>query len=91
MSNPNQVAVPLLQQNPAGRVDVAAVRVGRTLVGALERNLGGANLWDNGVGELVETAVRENLPSKAYTLTDVARAAGLLPKKALLPRKGRRR
>lgn len=42
----------------------------------------GVPLWDNGLGEIIETAVEESsIPKRPITAVDLARAAGILKRK----------
>lgn len=68
--------------DPAGRVDVALLRLGEQLTRrTLEPACGGAPLWDRGLGDVVEALIEENpsIPSRAFTAVDLARAVGVLP------------
>jgi len=71
----------ILEEDPRGRMDIATVRLAQ----ATCKTFGpaGEAVWDNGLGELVETVVKENLglPSKPLSTVDIARKLGLLPSK----------
>jgi hypothetical protein len=69
----------ILEEDPRGRVDIAIVRLGETLC---RRGFGpaGATAWNSGLGDLVETLVVENgVTAKPVTVSDMARALGLIP------------
>lgn len=71
----------IMNDDPRGRMDIAIVRLAEA---TCKRGLGpvGAAAWDHGLGDLVEAVVVENgVPSKPLTAVDLARAAGLLPRK----------
>jgi hypothetical protein len=81
-----------LPLDPGGRLDVALVRVGEVICrGAIEPRLG-FPVWDRGVGEFVAAFVSERLkvPSKVFTVTDLARELGVLPPARKLVGKGER-
>lgn len=67
----------LLDEPPFGRMDVATARGARALFSHVEQNTG-LKLWENGLGEVVEELIRENVPSREITAVDVARHLGIL-------------
>ena len=74
----------IIAQDSGGRLDVAVVRVGELLFKrAIEPRLP-FPMWDRGVGEFVRAFVTERLkvPSTPYTVVDVARGLGILPRQA---------
>lgn len=73
-------AISLRDTDPAGRFDVLAFRLAEQFTKrVLEPALKGAPVWNHGLGEVVEAAIRQNLPAKVFTPVDVARAFGILP------------
>lgn len=64
-------------ENPAGRVDVAAYRGAEHFAEKLELK----ELWNAGLGELVETVIEGTMPSKPITGRDIARSLGLAGRK----------
>lgn len=74
--------MPEVTKGPRGRLDVLAVRLAEHVTKRhLEPRIG-VPLWDNGLGEIVETAVEESsIPKRPVTAVDLARAAGILKRK----------
>lgn len=76
----------ILEQDPTGRLDIAAVRVAEVFVrGPLEKSVNGLPLWDMGLGQLVEALAVEHLPGKPITAVAVARELGILRRPSLKP------
>lgn len=70
----------LIAQDPRGRLDVLVARSARKIIGNIEQQAG-VPIWNKGLGDLVEAFITEyGVPSKPYTIVDLARMCGLLPK-----------
>ena len=75
--------VPLVQQDPRGRFDVMAARAARHITSGIEQRTG-VQVWDKGLGDIVEAFIGEYIPSHPFTAVEVARNIGLLPKQKRL-------
>jgi hypothetical protein len=74
MRNPTPIPVTRLRDSdPKGRVDVAAYRGAEHFA----KEVGLGEVWNMGLGELVETVIEGTIPSKPVTGRDVARSLGL--------------
>lgn len=71
--NPPTPVERLKDANPKGRVDVAAYRGAEHFA----KEVGLGEVWNMGLGELVETVIEGTIPSKPVTGQDVARSLGL--------------
>ena len=71
--NPPTPVERLKDANPKGRVDVAAYRGAEHFA----KEVGLGEVWNMGLGELVETVIEGTIPSKPVTGRDVARSLGL--------------
>lgn len=66
-------------QAPGVRLDLLLSRVAEGVVrGAIEPRLRNVPVWDLGLGEVVETAIRERVPSHPITAVHLARRLGIL-------------
>lgn len=78
----------LVDQDPAGRIDVPIARAAKSGVDAISGRIG-VDLWGRGLGDVVEAFIAESdVPSRSFTAVDIARQVGILKKN---PGKGRRR
>jgi len=70
----------ILEQDPKGRIDIAAVRVAETIIrGPVEKACNGLPLWDWGLGKVVEAViVQAGFPSRPIDALDFAEAAGVV-------------
>ena len=71
--NPPTPVERLKDANPKGRMDVAAYRGAEHFA----KEVGLGEVWNMGLGELVETVIEGTIPSKPVTGQDVARSLGL--------------
>ena len=84
METPKSVS--LRDADTTGRFDVMCYRLAEHFTkNVLEPKLGNVPLWNRGMGDVMEEAIKQNLPSKVFSPVDIARAFGILP-----PAKGRR-
>lgn len=60
-------------QSATGRIDIAMERIAEQLMPP--------DLWRSQLGELTRALIREHVPSKPFTLTDLAREAGLIERR----------
>lgn len=73
-------AISLRDTDPKGRFDVMCYRLAEHFTKTvLEPALKGVPVWNHGLGEVMEETIRKNLPAKAFTPVDIARAFGILP------------
>lgn len=70
----------LTEQDPRGRFDVMAARLARHSVSQIEQRTG-VDLWNRGLGDVMEEFIREYVPDHAYTAVEVCRFIGILPKR----------
>jgi hypothetical protein len=78
----------ILDQDPHGRLDIAALRTCEVVA---KRGFGpaGEAIWNQGLGRLVEAVVVESVPANRYTVQDVGQALGVLkPNSRKRKRKG---
>jgi len=66
----------LLDVDCKDRLDVTAAKAARIAVAGMEKNLGGFDLWNRGLGAVTEAFIRENVPP--IGAVDVARKIGIL-------------
>jgi hypothetical protein len=69
--------VPLIEQDPRGRFDVMIARATRALVNPIEQRTG-VDLWNNGLGDVLQAFIGEHVTSRPYTAVELARSVGLL-------------
>jgi len=67
----------LKDADPRGRMDVAAYRGAEHFA----KEIGLKEVWNAGLGELVETVIQGTIPSKPVTGKDIARELGLAGRK----------
>ena len=67
----------MTEQDPRGRFDVMAARAMRALVNPVEQRTG-VELWNRGLGDVVEAFIGEYVPSHPFTAVEVARNLGIL-------------
>jgi hypothetical protein len=67
----------LKDADPRGRMDVAAYRGAEHFA----ETIGLGEVWNAGLGELVETVIQGTVPSKPITGRDVAHSLGLAGRK----------
>jgi len=75
--NPPVPAERLKDADPRGRMDVAAYRGAEHFA----NEIGLKEVWNAGLGELVETVIQGTIPSKPVTGKDIARELGLSGRK----------
>lgn len=81
----------LANTDPQGRFDVMLYRLAHLFTTrVIEPRVNNLPIFANGLGDIVEHAIRRNLPSKKFTPVDVATALGIFPP-AARPNPGRRR
>lgn len=69
--------IPLADQDPRGRFDVMAARAARALVNPIEQR-SGIDLWNNGLGDVLQAFIGEHVTSEPFTAVDLARIVGIL-------------
>ena len=84
-------SISLRDTDPAGRFDVMAFRLAEHFTKTvLEPKLNNLPIWKHGVGDVIEEAIRKNLPARVFTPVDIARELGILPRE-VKPRTNRGR
>jgi len=69
----------ILNEDPKGRVDIAALRFAETIVrGPVEKSCNGLPLWDWGLGRVVEAVIVGELPGTPIDPVEVAREMGIV-------------
>ena len=71
---------PLADQDPRGRFDVMAARSARMVVNGIEQRTG-VEVWNRGLGQVLEAFIGDHVPSKAYTAVEIAENLGILKKR----------
>lgn len=74
----------ILAENPAGRADIAALRVTELLA----RRMNAGQLWDNGLGAIAEEFIARTVPP--VSPLDMLERVGLLPPDRRKQIRGRR-
>jgi hypothetical protein len=69
----------LIEQDPRGRFDVIAALSARKIVNGIEQRTG-VDLWNRGLGDVIEAFIGDYVPSHPYTAVEVARNLGILKK-----------
>lgn len=70
----------LANTDPQGRFDVMLYRLAQMFTTrVIEPRVNNLPLFANGLGDVIEHAIRRNLPSKKFTPVDVATALGMFP------------
>lgn len=76
----NSPATSLATADPQGRFDVMLYRLAQMFTTrVIEPRVNNLPLFANGLGDVIEHAIRRNLPSKKFTPVDVATALGIFP------------
>lgn len=70
---------PLTEQDPRGRFDVMAARSARLIVNGIEQRMG-VDLWNRGLGDVIEAFIGDYVPAHPFTAVEVARNLGILKK-----------
>lgn len=73
----------LTEQDPRGRFDIMAARAARHIVNGVEQRTG-VDLWNRGLGDVLEAFIGEYVPAHPFTAVEVARNLGILKKQKRL-------